>query len=183
MEKYVSMLRGINVGGHQKIRMEELRALYEDLNFQRVKSYIQSGNVIFTANQSNIAELTSRITEKIKHTFNFPVTVIIRTEKELEDIIQNNTFLKQEKVDISRLYLTFLSDTPAVYALSGIGSIEGSYDQWVIAGNGKEIYLYCPHGYGRTKLTNNFFEKKLGIFATTRNWKTVNKLYDLVREI
>jgi len=181
MKKYISMLRGINVSGQKKIRMEELKTLYNSLNFKNIKTYIQSGNVIFESPDSDISELANKIENKIKQTFGFSVTVIIRTKNEFHNLIVSNPFYGERKEDIKKLHVTFLSATPSASSLREIDKFKDKSDQMVIVG--KEIYLFCPNGYGRTKLTNSFFEKKLNVSATTRNWKTVNKLYDFVKEM
>ena len=180
MNTFISMLRGINVSGQKKIKMEELKALYESLNLKSVKTYIQSGNVIFECSHSNISELTNKIEKIIKQTFGFSVTVIIRTKNEFKHLIDNNPFYGERKEDITKLHVTFLADIPSHSSLSVMNELEDKSDQLAIAG--KDIYLFCPNGYARTKLTNSYFEKILNVSATTRNWKTVNKLYDLVKE-
>ena len=177
MNTFISMLRGVNVSGQKKIKMEELKALYESLNLKNVKTYIQSGNVIFECSHSNITELTNKIEKIIKQTFGFSVTVIIRTKNEFKHLIGNNPFYGERKEDITKLHVTFLADIPSHSSLSIMNELEDKSDQVAIAG--KNIYLFCPNGYARAKLTNNYFEKKLNVSATTRNWKTVNKLYDL----
>ena len=179
MVKYISMLRGINISGHKLIKMEELRALYESLGFENVRSYIQSGNVIFECPDSDVSELEMKIENEIEETFGFPVNVTIRTKKEFQEVIENNPFYGEtRREDIKKLHVTFLSDTPTASSLQEIEGSTYGPDQMVIAG--KEIYVFCPDGYGRTKFTNNFFEKKLKLSATSRIWKTVNRLYDMV---
>ncbi len=180
MKNYISMLRGINVSGRNKIKMEELKRLYESLDFINVKTYIQSGNVIFKSPVSDISELVSQIETNIKQTYGFSVTVIIRTASEFQHVINNNPFCGTRQEDTTKLHVTFLSDTPTISSLNTIANLKDELDEWFIAG--KEIFLFCPNGYGRTKLTNIFFEKKLNLSATTRNWNTVNKLYAIVKE-
>ena len=181
MRKYISMLRGINVSGQNKIKMEELKVLYESLGLKSVKTYIQSGNVIFESPESDVSELVNKIETAIKQAFGFSVIVTIRTMNEFQHVVKNNPFYEKVKEDVKKLHVTFLSDTPSKSSLDLINKLENEPDEWFIAG--KEIYLYCPNGYGRTKLTNNYFEKKLNVSATTRNWKTVNKLYDFIKKL
>jgi uncharacterized protein (DUF1697 family) len=176
MATYVSMLRGINVGGRKRIEMVDLKELYESLDLQKVKTYIQSGNVVFQFKGSTSLELTKIIESEIKEVFGIDLIVFIRAKNEFEKIIQNNP-LKNE--DINKLYITFLSEYPSEIPFIEIEKIKDNSEKFSI--NTKEIYLFCPNGYGRTKLSNNFFEKKLKVFATTRNWKTVNKLFDLAK--
>ncbi len=178
MNTFITLLRGINVGGQKKIKMEELRALYESLNLKNVRTYIQSGNVIFECSNLNISELTNKIEKIIKQTFGFSVTVIIRTKNEFKHLIDNNPFYRERKEDITKLHVTFLADIPSHSSLSVMNELEDKSDQLAVAG--KNIYLFCPNGYARTKWTNNYFEKILNVSAATRNWKKVNKLFDLV---
>ena len=177
MNHYISLLHGINVGGQRRIRMEELRALYESLNFNNVRTYIQSGNVIFDSHKSSISGLTNTIETAIEQTFGFSVTTLIRKKKEFYNLIESNPFLDECNGDITKLHVTFLSDTPSSSSVIEIKEVDYGSDQLFISG--KEIHLYCPNGYGRTKLSNSFFERKLGMSATTRNWKTVTTLFDL----
>jgi uncharacterized protein (DUF1697 family) len=172
MTTFISMLRGINVGGHKNIKMDVLSKLYESLGYTNVKTYIQSGNVIFDSSSTNIQELTEIIEGKLKGSFDFEVCVVIRTKNEFQNIIENNPFLKE---DLSKLYVAFLSGTPIDPSINEIDSIKGDSEKYFISG--KEIYLYYPNGVREAKLSNNFFEKKLNVSATTRNWNTVNKLY------
>ena len=177
MSHYISLLRGINVSGQRKIRMGELRVLYESLNFNNVRTYIQSGNVIFENHKTDISELTNTIEAAIEQTFGFAVTTLIRTKKEFYNLIEGNPFLDECKGDITKLHVTFLSDTPSKSSVNEIRRFDCGSDQFFMSG--KEVYLFCPNGYGRTKLSNSFLERKLGVSATTRNWKTVTTLYDL----
>jgi uncharacterized protein (DUF1697 family) len=160
--------------------MKDLITLYKSLTFNKVKTYVQSGNVIFDSSVADPEKLSELIEAKIKQIFSFSVNVIIRTANELQQIIINNPFLKKEGIDIGRLHVTFLSDIPSEIALNEVSKIKDETDDFVILG--KEVYLFCPNGYGRTNLSNNFFEKKLGIITTTRNWNTVNKLMEIAKE-
>ena len=177
MNHYISLLRGMNVRGQRRVRMKELRALYESLNFNNVRTYIQSGNVIFDSHKSSISGLTNTIETAIEQTFGFSVTTLIRTKKEFYNLVESNPFLDECNGDITKLHVTFLSDTPSSSSVIEIKEVDYGSDQLFISG--KEIHLYCPNGYGRTKLSNSFFERKLGMSATTRNWKTVTTLFDL----
>lgn len=175
--KYISLLRGINVSGQKKIKMDALSTLYESLGLKNVKTYIQSGNVIFESEGSNPAELVNLIENKIEQTFGFFVKVLIRSKEEIQKVLEKNPFYGERKEDISKLHVTFLSEVPEHYSLKTLDKFINSTEEFFISG--REIYLFCPNGYGRTKLTNNLFEKNLKVSATTRNLKTVNKLYEL----
>jgi len=178
MAKYISLLRGINVGGHKKIKMDQLKTCYKSLGFKNVITYIQSGNVIFEVDESDPNKLVNLIENKIEKTFGFSVTVLIRTKSEFQKILENNPFLGERKEDISKLHVTFLSEAPIDHSLEPIEKFRDKSEELILSG--KEIYIFFPKGLGRTKLSNNVMEKKLKISATTRNLKTINKLYDLV---
>ena len=164
------MLRGINVSGQKKISMIDLKKLFESLGFKNVRTYIQSGNVIFEDSSRDILKIRNKIEKKIKETFGFEVVIIIRTTKELLKIIENNPFSKK----VEGVYVSFLSNKSGEFDIKEINKFKDKSEEFVIFS--KEVYFYCPNGYGRTKLNNNFFEKKLKVSATTRNWKTVNAL-------
>ena len=175
MNTYISMLRGINVTGHNKISMPDLKNFYESLDFQNVVTYIQSGNVIFDTKLKDLSKLSALIELNIKKSFNLDVSVILRNKIDLKRIISDNPFIKRNE-DPSKLHITFLQTPP--YYLNKLSSILIDTDEFIIID--KEIFLFCPNGYGRTKFTNNFFENKLSLTATTRNWNTVNALYKIV---
>ncbi|HYV95393.1 MAG TPA: DUF1697 domain-containing protein [Chitinophagales bacterium] len=174
MSVAVSILRGINVSGHRKIPMAELKLLYSELKLKNISTYIQSGNVVFSADKINSKALAKSIEQKILEKYNFDVPVIIRTIDEIQSTLNNNPFLKEKKIEIDKLHVTFLADQPDKENLEKLKSYHYEPDRFIITG--KEVYLYCPNGYGNTKLSNNFFESKLKITATTRNWRTVNEL-------
>jgi len=180
MVTYISLLRGINVSGQKKIKMEELKRSYESLGFTGVRTYIQSGNVIFNTPQSDTLQLSKKIEEEIKDEFGFQVTVLLRSPDDLNKIISGNPFLKNENIDVSKLHVTFLQSVPAKHVLSSMKKVESGADKFYISD--REIYIYCPNRYGRTKLTNTYFEKVLSIAATTRNWNSVNNLSELARK-
>ena len=118
MAIYIALLRGMNVGSRKKIEMPELIAAFESLGFEDVKTYIQSGNVVFDSTEKDKNELSSMIQEKIKWAFNYPVSVVLRTANELQGIIATNPFLKDSKIDTNKLHVTFLSDKPTVLTLN-----------------------------------------------------------------
>ena len=178
MKNYISLLRGINVSGQKKIKMEELRALYEGLGFENVQSYIQSGNVLFSGTETKISVLTKKIVEAIQHKYGFEVELFITSKKELKAIISKNPFIKNEDIDIKALYVSFLSDKPDAALVKTLDPFKAPEEAFII--DKQSIYLYLANGAGRTKLTNNLFERKLKLSATTRNWRTVNKLLDMV---
>lgn len=171
---YIAMLRGINVSGHRIIKMEQLRASLAAVGLGNVKTYVQSGNVAFEAPNDSVANLRRKIEEKILRDFGFSAPVLLTTSTEMEKIIKRNPFPKAPAIDQSKLHVTFLSDDPPKSAVEQLRPLAGAHEQYRIIG--REIYLYCPNGYGNTKLSNTAIEKKLSVGATTRNWKTVNTL-------
>jgi uncharacterized protein (DUF1697 family) len=180
MATYISLLRGINVSGKNKINMDELRCLYESLDFTHVRTYIQSGNVIFNTPEIESFVLSEKIEKEITQSLDFSISVLIRTDDDFRRIIENNPFITAKEEDFSRLYITFLYRSPAESVVRKLSELNSKPDEFSISN--KEIYLHCPNGCGKTRLSNNFFEKKLGMPATSRNWKTVNKLYRLASE-
>ena len=181
MQIYISILRGINVGGNRILKMEALRALYAELGFRNVQTYIQSGNVIFQYDQATSGELGIKIASAIAEKFALDVPVIVIELEELRQIIADNPFSKETSKDIRYLHVTVLSETPDKEKYDKIGETAYLPDEFQRCG--KAIYLYCPAGYGNTKLTNSFFEGKLNVTATTRNWKTANELLRLAEEM
>ena len=178
MYTFISLLRGINVGRQKSIRMPELKALYETLGFTKVATYVQSGNVVFDCDDSNAASIGAAIEMEIERRFGFHVTVIMRDQNDFQRIINGNPFINPRNEDPSTLHVTFLSSSPSTEIADNLKTPPGIEDECVL--RGKEIYLFCPNGYGRTKLSNSFFERKLNVLATTRNWRTVIALYGIV---
>jgi uncharacterized protein (DUF1697 family) len=179
MAKYISILRGINVGGNRKILMKDLKSLYEGLDFSKVETYIQSGNVVFESDlKLSNADLEVKIQYAIIETFGFDVPVIVRTAVEWAISIVNNPFWKEEDADIDRLHLTCLKEIPSPELLEKIKPFQYLPDRYEIIG--KNVFVFCAAGYGTSKLVNSFFESKLKTSATTRNWKTVTKLHEII---
>ena len=176
MPSYVAMLRGINVSGAKSVKMEPLRASFEALGFTDVRTYVQSGNVVFEAKERGAAPLGPKIVARIKRDFGFDVPVLVLGAAELARIVEQNPFLKQrgEATDVTKLHVTFLAGAPAAAGLEKMEGVSSGRDAFRCLGT--SIYLLCPDGYGNTKLSNNAFERALGAAATTRNWKTVTTL-------
>lgn len=176
---YIALLRGINVGGHKIIKMDQLRKAFGDLGFEDVATYVQSGNVVFKAPAKISGDLAKKIEEMLLRRFSMEVPVIVRGSEEIGEVATNNPFLKESGIDAGKLHVTFLSQAPQKTAVKGLDAIPAGADQFRC--QGKEIYLYCPNGFAGTKLSINAFEKVLGVGATTRNWNTVNKLWEMTR--
>ena len=174
---YVALLRGINLGGHKVVKMDQLRKAFEELGFEDVKTYIQSGNVVFKALSRTPENLVKRIEEKVMRQFGFPVPVMVKTADEFAEVVRSNPLVTKKGIDLSRLHVTFLSCAPQKSALKILAAIAAGPDQFRYSG--KAIYLHCQNGYHETKLSNNVLEKILKVGTTTPNWKTVNQLYQM----
>ena len=180
MPIYISMLRGINVGAHKRIKMDRLRTSFENLGFEQVKTYIQSGNVIFKTNRISTPVLSRRIEEKLLADFGFPVSVISRTVEEMAGTIQNNPFLKDRSIDPEKFHVTFLSGVPAPSSLEKLKTLAIAPEQFRCVG--KEMYLYLPNGAGKSILMKNPLDRALSVVTTTRNWRTVNALHQMCQD-
>jgi len=181
MSTLVAMLRGINVGGQKRLRMETLRGTFGDLGFTKIRTYVQSGNVVFDSAEQDRSALTKHIEAHIEQTCGYPVEVFIRQEQELKRILAGNLFLNNRNEDPSTLHVTFLYQAPPDSTWSKLIPPDDTPDEYEIGA--MAIYLFCPNGYAKTKLSNSFFERKLGMPVTTRNWNTVNALYKMAMEL
>jgi uncharacterized protein (DUF1697 family) len=181
MRKFIALLRGINVSGQKKIKMSDLKILFEDLSFTNVQTYIQSGNVLFFNDTTNKKSLREKIEKQIKEQFGYTVQVIIKTPGELGHALRNSPFLKDKKKNVERIYFTFLSEKPIVANIIKLKEVDYLPEEYNL--DGDTVCLFFPNGYGKAKMNNNFFEKKLNVFATTRNFKTVKTLFTLSKII
>lgn len=179
MKTYISILRGINVSGKKLIKMDALKKMYEKLNFEEIKTYVQSGNVVFSTNEKDLKKIENDISKQIEKDFGFQVPVIVFAAETLQSVIEQNPFLKDATKERSFFHVTFLADRPHTFDKTSIE--DKKYADEEIQFTENAVYLYCPNGYGKTKLNNNFLESKLKVGATTRNWKTVNALLKLAK--
>jgi uncharacterized protein (DUF1697 family) len=178
MPTYVSLLRAVNVG-NRKVPMTSLRALYEELGHSDVVTYVQSGNVVSRASTRRAADVERDVSNALHAAFGFDVDVLVRTAKQLQSVLDDNPFLAARGAAPapSTLHVTFLASAPAASRTRALDEQEYAPDVFRV--RGREVYLSCPNGYGRTKITNAWFERKLQVPATTRNWNTVTKLREL----
>ncbi len=181
MTTYISILRGINVSGYNLIKTDELYKLYFKLGFTNIKTYIQSGNVVFQTLETLPHYLEKIISLQIKEMFGLDVNVFIFKTDEFKEIIANNPYLKDQTKDISFLYFSFLSAIPLPDYIENISIKLSQNEEFKILG--KTLYLYCPNGYSNSKITNRFIENKLKVISSTRNFKTCNKLIELAEKI
>ncbi|HUI92561.1 MAG TPA: DUF1697 domain-containing protein [Chitinivibrionales bacterium] len=172
----IALLRGINVGGSRALKMQDLIDGFESLGYKNAATYLQSGNVIFDSPGSAAASLEKMIGSMILKRRKLEVNVVVRTVKQWDDIIRGNPFLGNKNHDPAFLHVTFLNKSTRGTKIEL--SKEGQEDYRV---SDREIYLYCPNGYGRTKMNNQQIEKKTGLIATTRNWNTVLAIRELAQ--
>lgn len=177
MKTYVALLRGINVGGRAKVSMAELRKLFAAAGYADARTYIQSGNVIFGASLRSPARAEAEISERIEKDLGVKCSVLLRAGNELAEVLENNPYIAED-VERPSLCVTFLAKLPSAKEVSQLVVPPRETAEFTVVG--REVYLYYPDGYGRTKLSNTYIEKRLGV-ATTRNWNTVNKLHELAQ--
>lgn len=181
MPIYISLLRGINVGAKNRIKMPELKQLYEELGLSSVVPYIQSGTVVFESLSVDPVALITQLQEGIATRFGFQVPVLIFDLDAWEKLISQHPFLKCPDCDPAFFHLTFLDQLPKEGIPAKIESKIQVGERLNL--DNRVVYLYCPLGYGNTKLTTNLIEKQLGVLATTRNWKTVLAVLDLAKSL
>lgn len=174
---YVALLRGINVGGKHKVPMKELAEVFTRSDCADVKTYIQSGNVVFTAPSTAIKGIASELAEKIQGRFGFPVPVVVRSQEQLGKVVRSNPFLKAGKPETT-LHVMFLADEPSAAAVKSLDPKRSAPDEFRVMGS--EIYLHTPNGFGNSKLTSAYFDSKLSTIGTARNWNTVQKLLEMM---
>lgn len=178
MHTFVALLRGINVGGKNTIAMTELESSFSSLGLEDVVTYIQSGNVVFRSPTGNAQELAAGIEQRIADAIGVSLTVLLRTPAELGAIAENNPFLSGA-ADLPKLHVVFLAGLPAANAVAQLDPERSPPDEFSL--RGREIYLHLPNGAGRSKLTIDYFERRLGVRATARNWNTLSKLLALTQ--
>jgi uncharacterized protein (DUF1697 family) len=173
---HVALLRGINVGGKNALPMKDLERLFADAGCTEVRTYIQSGNVIFQAPRS-ASGIADKITAAIEKRFGFRIPVILRTSEQLRQTIRDNPFLGVG-IDTRWLHVYFLAGPPDAGGIALLDPARSAPDAFHV--RGQEIYLHLPNGMGRSKLTNAYFDSKLSTTCTARNWATVLKLSEMM---
>jgi uncharacterized protein (DUF1697 family) len=177
----ISLLRGVNVGGHHKIGMGELRELYEALGLRHAQTYVQSGNVVFRTGARDFTRLSKRIADAIEQRFAFRPGVILRTAADLRGVIAANPFASRRDLDPSRLLVQFLASEPPADVRERILRIESEPEE--LRMGGRELYIYYPNGIARPKVPWTFIEKILQTPCTGRNWNTVRKLLEMAESL
>lgn len=181
MPVLISMLRGVNVTGHNKIKMDALRALYESLKFESPRTYIQSGNVIFRTRQKNFPALAKKIQKAIESTFGFRPEVILRTTDELKRALAASPFPSQRNLHPSKILVTFLTGEPGPEVQAALLGLKGYPEEVHL--KGRELYIYFPNGAGQSKLPWSKIEKLTQTTGTARNWNSVTQMLAIAEEM
>ena len=179
--KHLALLRGINVSGHNMIKMEALKTLLENAGFIHVVTYIQSGNVFVETQEESTAAVGFAIKQEIFKQFGYEVPTIVIGKKDLELCFKNNPFLKEKELDTKKLYVAFISKELPSSAINDLKISQFKPDEAVIDGN--RIFIKYDIGAGKTRLDQKYIEKKLNVIATMRNWNTINKLLEMYEEV
>lgn len=174
MAVIICMLRGVNVGGNNKIKMDALQALCVSLKFKTPQTFIQSGNVIFCADEKDMAKLAKRIEDALEKKFGFRPAVVLRTLADLQDVIAKNPFAKRKGIEPGRLLVNFLADDPGKEARKQAQAIATGQEEIHLIG--REAYIYFPDGQGRSRLPWAKIERALGTSGTGRNWNSITKM-------
>lgn len=180
MQTYICLLRGINVSGQKIIKMELLRKMFENLKFENVKTYIQSGNVIFQTTISSVSEIGKLIQNEIKNEFGFDVHVKILTPEEFQQSLDENPFLKDDSLDLKQHYFAFLDQIPLPENWEILKNLDLGGEK--IELNEKVLFVHYTNGAGKSKLSNNLIENKLKLRSTMRNLNTVRKLSEMIKD-
>ena len=175
-ERYIALLRGINVGGRNKLPMSELSEMFSSAGCDAVKTYIQSGNVVFHAAAGVAEGLPQVVSRRIAKTFGYDLPVVLRSASEMAAVARGNPFLQRGE-DEKALHVLFLADRPTASRVAALDARRSPPDEFQV--RGREVFLFCPHGVADTRLTNAYFDSKLGTVSTGRNWRTVLKLIEL----
>jgi len=173
---YVALLRGINLGGKNKLPMKDLVLMFDGAGCSDVQTYIQSGNVVFCATEAGASRVPTLVAKAIADRLGFKAPVVLRTARELQAVARGNPFLKAG-ADPDTLHVVFLADRPPPAKVAALDPARSPPDEFQV--RGREIYLRCPNGLGRTKLSNAYFDSKLGTISTVRNWRTVLTLAEM----
>jgi len=180
MTTHLALLRGINVSGHNMIKMEALKTTLEAIGFENVQTYIQSGNVFVDTNEENAAAVGFKIKQEIFKVFGHEVPVVVIGKADLEACFKNNPFLKEATLDIKKLYVAFVSTTLRSDSINDLKISQFKPDEASIDSN--RIFIKYAVGAGKTRFDQKYIEKKLNVTATIRNWNTVTQLLQLFEE-
>ncbi|HEY7303414.1 MAG TPA: DUF1697 domain-containing protein [Bryobacteraceae bacterium] len=181
MNVVISLLRAVNLGAHNRIKMDALCGLYESLDLREPKSYVQSGNVVFKTRERDVVRLARRIEKGIEDTFGFHTDVVLRTAADLRDVLARNPFRARPEIHPGKLLVLFLAGEPGEKARENVRRIKTDPEElWI---DGREVYMYFPNGMGRSKLPWTRLDKMLETAGTARNWNSVTKLLQMAEKM
>ena len=175
------MLRGVNLGPHNRIKMDALRALYESLKLEDPRTYVQSGNVMFRTKEKNSPKLADKIQAAIQKKLGCCPDVVLRTTDEMRKAIAANPFPEKAKAEPGKVLVTFLSAEPTGDAAMNLSNLKGFPEELHL--KGRELYIYFPNGAGRSKLPWSKVEKLVGVTGTARNWNSVQAILEIAEEM
>lgn len=181
MPVIICMLRGVNVGGHNLIKMDALKALCVSLKLRDPQTYVQSGNVIFNTEEKDLAKLGTRIQDAIERKIGFRPNVILRTSAEMRKVVARNPFAKRSGIEPGKLLVNFLAGDPGKDAREKALAIKIGPEEMHILG--REAYIYFPNGQGRSKFPWPAIERTLGTSSTGRNWNSVTKMLEMAEKM
>jgi uncharacterized protein (DUF1697 family) len=181
MPAIICMLRGVNVGGRNKIKMDSLRALCESLKLKSPRTYVQSGNIVFLCSETNLPALSQRIQDTIERNFGFSPDVVLRTSSEMRHVIARNPFASRHGIDPAKLLITFLASEPSKLVGENVLKLDTRGEE--LHFQGRELYIYFRNGIGKTKFSWPGLEKAVNSSFTGRNWNTVTKLLELAESL
>jgi uncharacterized protein (DUF1697 family) len=177
MPAVIAMLRAVNLGSHNRIRMDALCALCSSLKFSAPQTYVQSGNVVFRTSERDLSRVAKAMEKRIERDIGFRTDVIVRSEAEMRDVIARNPFAKRRDVESNKLLVLFFGNEPGGDAPEKIRSIKANREELHL--DGRELYVYFPDGMGRSKVSTSAIERMLKVPGTGRNWNSVTKLLEM----
>jgi len=175
---HVALLRGINLGS-RRIPMPELAAIFQGAGCEDVRTYIASGNVVYRAGARLASRVADLVAKAIADEYGFDCPIVTRSAAEIDAIVEGNPFADEAAEDPKAVHVAFLKDRPAKARIEALDPDRSPPDRFVV--RGCEIFLHCPNGVARSKLTNQWFDSRLATVSTSRNWRTVLKLQEMVR--
>lgn len=181
MPAIASLLRAVNLGSHNQVKMDKLRELYLSLGLRNAQTYVQSGNVVFTPNVKDLDKLRKRIEKAIEQTFHLHIDVVLRSAADLEAIVKQNPFAKRAGVEGKKLVVHFLATEPDAEAREKITQVRVGPEELHLIG--RNLYIHYSAGQGTTKLTPVLLQRTLKTLGTARNWNTVTKLLEMAKAI
>ena len=181
MPVFISMLRGVNLGPHNRIKMDALRATYEAIALEDPRTYVQSGNVIFRTKEKNTRKLATKIQDAIEKSFKFRPAVIVRTLDELRKAIAATPFDARRGLHPGKILVTFLAGVPPTEAAAKLATLKSFPEEIHLIG--RELYIYFPYGAGKSKLPWSQVEKLLKVNGTARNWNSVRAMLEIAEKL